>query len=66
MKTGGDWRKTGYRFCCSRRPNKRFVSAANEMIVIFDNDGGSPKRGFKARVTADGYFALYYVKINIC
>ncbi|KAK0396886.1 hypothetical protein QR680_001898 [Steinernema hermaphroditum] len=52
VKTGPDFRVTGYRFCCSTRPTKRFQTLGNEMLVLFKGNR-ERSRGFKARVWSD-------------
>ncbi|VDO35372.1 unnamed protein product [Onchocerca flexuosa] len=49
VKTGADFRITGYRFCCSRTPRHIFQSETNEMVVIFRGFGAT-SIGFKAKV----------------
>ncbi|KAL3981487.1 CUB domain family protein [Acanthocheilonema viteae] len=49
VKTGPDFRITGYRFCCSKAPRHIFQSATNEMLVIFRGFGDTGN-GFKAQV----------------
>uniref|UniRef100_A0A1I8AMW9 Metalloendopeptidase n=1 Tax=Steinernema glaseri TaxID=37863 RepID=A0A1I8AMW9_9BILA len=52
LKTGPDYRITGYRYCCSTRPTQRFQSGGNEMLVLF-RGFGDRSRGFKAKVWSD-------------
>ncbi|MFH4976965.1 hypothetical protein AB6A40_003674 [Gnathostoma spinigerum] len=52
IKASADFRVTGYRFCCSKRPETTFTSATNRMILIFhSHDYGV--QGFRARVWSD-------------
>ena len=51
LKTGDDWRPTGFRVCC-QRPTDTFKSANNEMIVIYRVHSGASSNGFRARVWA--------------
>uniref|UniRef100_A0A914CPA3 Zinc metalloproteinase n=1 Tax=Acrobeloides nanus TaxID=290746 RepID=A0A914CPA3_9BILA len=49
LKTGKDFRVTGYRFCCSVLPLDLFESDQNEMVLIH-NGFGEQGRGFKAKI----------------
>ncbi|VDK78636.1 unnamed protein product [Litomosoides sigmodontis] len=49
VKSGADFRITGYRFCCSGAPRHVFQSVTNEMVVIFRGFGDAGN-GFKAKV----------------
>ncbi|VDM48120.1 unnamed protein product [Toxocara canis] len=49
LKNSGDFRITGYRFCCSKKPTQAFESVTNEMVLIF-RAGGDRGLGFKAKV----------------
>ncbi|EFO22248.1 CUB domain-containing protein [Loa loa] len=49
LKTGADFRITGYRFCCSKASRHVFQSVTNEMVVIFRGFGDAGN-GFKAKV----------------
>uniref|UniRef100_A0A915C7J2 Zinc metalloproteinase n=1 Tax=Parascaris univalens TaxID=6257 RepID=A0A915C7J2_PARUN len=49
LKNSGDFRLTGYRFCCSKKPTQIFESVTNEMVLIF-RARGDTGRGFKAKV----------------
>ncbi|VDK43351.1 unnamed protein product [Anisakis simplex] len=52
LKNNGDFRVTGYRFCCSKKPDQIFESTTNEMVVIFRSRIYSGI-GFKAKVWSD-------------
>uniref|UniRef100_A0A915DDV3 Zinc metalloproteinase n=1 Tax=Ditylenchus dipsaci TaxID=166011 RepID=A0A915DDV3_9BILA len=52
VKTGPDFRPTGYRFCCSVVPSQVFQSGEQEMLIMhFANDQVST--GFRAKVWTD-------------
>uniref|UniRef100_A0A0N4VKC9 Zinc metalloproteinase n=1 Tax=Enterobius vermicularis TaxID=51028 RepID=A0A0N4VKC9_ENTVE len=52
LKVNEDFRKTGYRFCCPKVPEKVFESKTNEIIVIF-RANQYMARGFQARIWTD-------------
>nr|CAD2180515.1 unnamed protein product [Meloidogyne enterolobii] len=52
LKTGPDFRITGYRFCCSVAPKNIFRSSGSEMIVIHSGQGPSSE-GFLAYIWSD-------------
>uniref|UniRef100_A0A0N4U9R3 Zinc metalloproteinase n=1 Tax=Dracunculus medinensis TaxID=318479 RepID=A0A0N4U9R3_DRAME len=48
IKNRADFRTTGYRFCCSKKPSEIFKSEANKMVLIYRSGRGN--KGFKARI----------------
>uniref|UniRef100_A0A183CGF6 Metalloendopeptidase n=1 Tax=Globodera pallida TaxID=36090 RepID=A0A183CGF6_GLOPA len=53
LKTGPDFRVTGYRFCCSTPPSMAFRSVGEEALLIHFGGGQAGHRGFRARVWSD-------------
>uniref|UniRef100_A0A1I8EB02 Metalloendopeptidase n=1 Tax=Wuchereria bancrofti TaxID=6293 RepID=A0A1I8EB02_WUCBA len=62
VKTGADFRLTGYRFCCTKTPHHIFQSIANEMIVIFRGFGDAGN-GFKAKVWSNIDDQIVYANV---
>uniref|UniRef100_A0A1I8BDC7 Zinc metalloproteinase n=1 Tax=Meloidogyne hapla TaxID=6305 RepID=A0A1I8BDC7_MELHA len=52
IKTGPDFRITGYRFCCSIAPTNIFRSSNSELVVIHSGQGPSSE-GFLAYIWSD-------------